>query len=130
MPAQPPPERRGNYRRDYDMVERLLIAIGRPAAAKARFHRRHQVTPEYTLLPEVLVVADGFLGGRLLKQVRDRGHLSVYWPGRGEPYLYGHPVARVTILSGGRRLCPEERSVLRSRLAIFGKAGMWLELEA
>lgn len=88
-----------------------------------------RLTPDYALLPEILVVGCGHAGPHLLKQVRGHDHLSIYWPGRGYEYIAGRPVARVTILSqdAGRRLSAEERTMLRQRMATFGPRALWLE---
>lgn len=85
------------------------------------------VSPEFAQIPEILVVTDGLLGGRLLKQIHGHDHLSVYWPGRGEMYIASRAVARITVLSGGDRLDPEERRLLQNKLQVWGDRALWVE---
>lgn len=80
-------------------------------------------------MPEMIVVADGTAGHRLLRQVRDQPHISIYWPGRGEMHLHGGTFGRVTIDSAALpRLTYEEIETLRSRTQTWGDRAIWLEL--
>lgn len=130
MPTKPPPERQNLWdRRDYDLVERLMILVGRKAAAIERYWRRHQIGPEIGLLPEILVVATREQGLEMLRLVDKHPHLSVYWPGRGEAYLSGRTACRITVLSedAGRRIADWERRLLRERTLTWGDKSLWLE---
>lgn len=107
------------------MIRRLTTAIARALG----FDNAVQVTPEVGLMPDILVAADGYEGYRLLRQVRRHLHIDVYWPGRGETYLAGRPVGRVTLLSdAGLRISSDERQMLRDRMATFGPRALWVEL--
>lgn len=78
--------------------------------------------PHHNPVPEILVVADGRQGARLLKTVRHLDHISVYWPGRGEMYIAGRPVARITFLSeyAADRLSHDEREQIWCRTLPWG----------
>jgi|GEM_PF-3508313 len=114
------------------MIRKLFLSATSALARLLGLNKPVRLTPEYALLPEILVVADGYQGAKLLKQVRGHVHLSVYWPGRGEAYIAGRTAARVTFLSeyAARRLSVQERDMLHSRMATWADRALWLEASA
>ena len=88
--------------------------------AAVRLYPRYD-DPHHNLIPEMLVAFNGHQGAYLLKQFKDQPHISIYWPGRGERYLVGKTLSRVTMTAETLgRLSREEVGTLRSRILTYG----------
>lgn len=100
------------------------------AAHRFIYGRPLAPTPEVALMPELLVVADGYVGAQALKATRELPHIHVYWPGRGEKYLAGAQVQRVTISEDARRRLDgsAELRKIRRRIVTSGDTALWLEV--
>ena len=108
---------------------KTIKTLLKAAAHRFIYGRPIQATPEVALMPEMIVVADGFEGHSMLKATRHRDHISVYWPGRGENYLAGPTFGRVTISADARhRLDVNERAMLEQRMQAWGAQALWLEV--
>lgn len=132
-------------RRDYDLIERVLILIGRRADAKARWHRRnpHRSNPrarlaftalEQTFHPAELVVFPSRLqmeaaGFRANGTHPVHNHMRGWYPGRGQVEVLGRSLARVTVFCCGEGsfLDQSDRGLLQSRQMVYGPAAIWLE---
>lgn len=97
--------------------------------AAVRLYPRYD-DPHHNPVPELIVAYDGYHGARLLNRVRDhRRHISIYWPGRGESYLAGKRVSRVTMTPGVlSRLSDCEIKLIESRTLAFGKDALLVAL--
>lgn len=132
-------------RRDYDLVERLLILIGRRDQAKIRWSRRNphrrnpRARPAFTALettfhPAELVVFPSRLQMEAAS-FRATGthplynHMQGWYPGRGQKALLSKPFARVTVFrcGDGPFLDQSDRGFIESRQQPYGAAAIWLE---
>lgn len=115
--------------RNGTLIQSIGFSLGRWwffGLSKYRFAESRDAVAQ---MPEMIVVADGRTGARMLKQIRNLDHVSIYWPGRGEIYLHGGTFGRVTIDSAALpRLTYEEIETLRSRTQTWGDRAIWLEL--